>query len=198
MNVDLIKMNRDQALTQFRVYRDAVRERHSDEYSAIMHGYKALSKGYALLDLGEVMKRAGLDAYQRPRLAIARATGQHVYCRVAIDGRAQFCIRHDWYRSSRHCCISFPKGTFSPQNSTHEKWERTWHQEAKAILPLIPAALRPKASLENYHILWEAEWESVPRDPLLLRHLSGMLYAVMANWDLTSLERAVLRGRLLN
>ena len=198
MNIELIKINRDHAVAQFRAYRDAVRERHSDEYAAIMRGYKALSKGYALLDLGEVMKRAGLDAHQRPRLAIARATGKHVYCRVAIDGRAQFCIRHDWYRSSRYCCVALPQGTFSAQSQTHEKWERTWHQEAKALLPLIPAALRPKASLENYHILWEAEWETVPRDPLLLRHLSGMLYTVVASWDLTPIEQAVLRGRLAN
>ena len=46
-------------------------------------------------------------------------------------------------------------------------------------------------------ILWEAEWETVPRDPLLLRHLAGGLYAVMASWDLTPLERAVLKGRLI-
>lgn len=45
-------------------------------------------------------------------------------------------------------------------------------------------------------ILWEAEWQAVPpKDPALLRHLGGDLYAVVAVWDLTELERAVLGGR---
>ena len=36
----------------------------------------------------------------------------------------------------------------------------------------------------------------VPRTSrMLLRHLSGQLYAVLAVWDLTELERAVLAGR---
>jgi hypothetical protein len=45
-------------------------------------------------------------------------------------------------------------------------------------------------------ILWEAEWQHVPSDPLLLRHITGPLYAVLASWDLTELERAVLSRRL--
>src|SRR5258708_4807132 len=44
--------------------------------------------------------------------------------------------------------------------------------EAEAIVPLVPVHLRPKRGLENYHILWEAEWTRVvPRDPMLLRRI---------------------------
>ena len=31
-----------------------------------------------------------------------------------------------------------------------------------------------------------------PRDPALLRNITGTLYAVLAVWDLTEVERAVL------
>jgi len=31
-----------------------------------------------------------------------------------------------------------------------------------------------------------------PRDPALIRHIRGDLWAVLAVWDLTELERAVL------
>ena len=62
----------------------------------------------------------------------------------------------------------------------------------KAVVPTIPPDLRPKAKLSNYWILWEADWEEVPTDPMLLRHLGGSMYAVMAQWDLTEVERAVL------
>jgi hypothetical protein len=59
-------------------------------------------------------------------------------------------------------------------------------------VPLIPPRLRPAGDLSNYHILWEANWQAPPTDPLLLRHLSGPLYAVLACWDLTPIERAVM------
>lgn len=39
-------------------------------------------------------------------------------------------------------------------------------------------------------------WKLPPGDPLLLKHLAGTLYAVLAVWDLTELERAVFGGRM--
>ena len=45
------------------------------------------------------------------------------------------------------------------------------------------------------HLLWEPRWERRPRppgDPALLKHLAGPLYAVLATWDLTPVEQAVL------
>jgi len=47
--------------------------------------------------------------------------------------------------------------------------------------------------LDRFHILWEADWHlDPPQDPALLRRLMGDLWVVLAVWDLTSLERAVL------
>ena len=66
--------------------------------------------------------------------------------------------------------------------------------ECRARVPMIPPRLRADRALANYHILWEAEWINPPRDPLLLRHLGKFFYAVLATWDLTPLEQAVLAG----
>jgi len=64
------------------------------------------------------------------------------------------------------------------------------------MVPPVPPGLRPASAIGNYHVLWEAEWERVaPADPALLKHIGGDLYAVLAVWDLTELERAVLAGR---
>lgn len=38
--------------------------------------------------------------------------------------------------------------------------------------------------------------EYLKSDPALLKHIGGDLYAVLATWDLTELERSVLGGRL--
>ena len=66
----------------------------------------------------------------------------------------------------------------------------------RAMVPLVPPPLRPAHALRNYHVLWEADWQQAPpADPALLKHIGGDLYAVLAIWDLTELERAVLAGR---
>jgi hypothetical protein len=50
--------------------------------------------------------------------------------------------------------------------------------------------------LRHYVTLFEVDqWEPVPpTDPALLKHIAGDLYAVLAVWDLTELERAVIAG----
>ena len=71
-----------------------------------------------------------------------------------------------------------------------------WFDDGLAIVPIVPLHLRPKFNLSNYSILWEADWTAVPHDPLLLRQLKGDLWIVLAAWDLTEVERAVLSQRV--
>jgi hypothetical protein len=67
----------------------------------------------------------------------------------------------------------------------------------KALIPAIPAHLRPADDLANYHILWEAKWEpTAPVDPLLLKRLTDNIYVILAQWDLTPIEQAILEDRL--
>jgi hypothetical protein len=69
---------------------------------------------------------------------------------------------------------------------------------AGTIVPLIPPRLRPrKHRIRGFHILWEVDsWTPLPsKDPALLRHIRGDLWSVVATWDLTELEMAVLSQR---
>jgi hypothetical protein len=66
------------------------------------------------------------------------------------------------------------------------------------LVPIIPAPIRPTRRLDQYHILWEADWQAAPTDPILLQKLTGNLFVILAAWDLTELERAVLSVRLLS
>lgn len=111
--------------------------------------------------------------------------GPYDHWRMRWDGRIS---RVRWL----HQC---PPGTFpdlpNPYNRTRDEY--------RAIVPLIPPGLRPVGDLKNYHVVFEADWAKVappaPRDPALLKHIGGDLYAVLAVWDLTDLERAVLSRR---
>jgi hypothetical protein len=84
--------------------------------------------------------------------------------------------------------FQFPRGSFS---------DTGWHN-AEATVPLIPIQHRPRRGLANYHVLWEAEWKkAVPVDPFLLRRVGKAdLWAVVAMWDLSEVERAALATRL--
>ena len=66
----------------------------------------------------------------------------------------------------------------------------------RAVVPAIPVHLRPAGDLGEFFILFEAEWDKhAPPDPLLLKHIGGHMYSVLAQWDLTDVEKAVLEGR---
>ena len=193
MNVSTITMPTDEARERYDEYRLALRDKEpTPEDRGVMLGYAALAKGRALLDLPAVLRAGGVDAQGMPKLAAARAHWRWCHLLVDRDGRGAFADSRDSLdgRVAWHRRFPFPAGTLA-QPSVTFVWRR------RALVPTIPPNLRPTKALHRYVVLFEAEWQPVPpTDPLLLRHVHGALYAVLAAWDLTPLERAVLAGRL--
>jgi hypothetical protein len=179
------------------------------EDDAILRSYQALSRGRRVLELVATMRAAGCYAADdrvpqnrlRPRFAIARADKQ--WCWFDYDGaRPRFVSEEHAHwshrtRGMKHVSKTLPAHTFA----AHEQLSRDQTEKlaARALLPAIPLVLRPAAArLREYLVLWEATWEEAPpRDPLLLAPLGGTLYAVVAQWDLSPLERAAMMGRLV-
>jgi hypothetical protein len=206
MNVTPIKMNRADALSAFREYQAAVRADRPDvrkawkaEDVALMQAYKHLARGTAVIDLQAAMTEAGSKLFDGcpiplPCLAIVAADAPECHLELKQDGGASFATAR-WVRARRNI-TRFPAGTFPVFTSGgHAFWP---HHQKSTPTPIIPPHLRPKHNLANYRTLWEVEaWTNEPpKDPMLLKPLGGMLYAVLATWDLTAMERAVLRGRL--
>lgn len=196
MDLATIEMPRAEARKLFLDYRRAVRERQNDEDAAIMRGYRALSQGMQVINIRDAFEAAGFDEKGLPRIALARADEKFLDCTKNWDARFAFHFPHSgWGHRCQFAagrCRSFGGIPGSPRA---EKW--LW-LHARAMVPNVPPALRPKAALSNYHLLFEAEWREIPRppgDPALLKHIGGDLYAVLAVWDLTPLEQAVLSGR---
>lgn len=195
MNIELIKMTRDAAHEAFQSYRSSLKEKHSAEDAAVLRGYHELSKGSALLDLRSVLRAAGQDEKGRPKIAITRADFKWGWFSWLQGGRARFTGTNvndhaSWnVKSYKYNSVDVPAHALVPPADTSHR--------ARALVPYIPPQYRPRAKLSNYHIMWEAEWLPVPpTDPFLLKHLGGTLYVVLAQWDLTPLEKAVLAGRL--
>jgi hypothetical protein len=187
MDVQQITMDPAKAREAFQAYSSAVKRKYNADFEALAKGYKAIADGKSVIDLHGVLQSAGVDSELRPRFAIARADWQWCY------------FREVWFREGY--TYAFMKSPSLPNQRFWRSYIKiprdllntSANLRCKAQVPMVPAMYLPRGSLGNYHILWEANWISVPADPILLRHLSGGLYAVLAQWDLTPLEQAVMR-----
>lgn len=208
-----MKMDRDTARKNFLEYRAAVRERHNAEDAQIMRGYRAMSQGKQLIRLTEVIVAGGIFDDGMPKLAVAQSDTEFVYCRRDARGRVEFTPRDYVTSNMRKGINRFPEKTLpifdcraNGCDMTKPMYQHHGHYISggsglRAMVPNVPPALRPAHSLSNYLTLFEVDkWERAPRppgDPALLKHVGGDLYAVLAVWDLTPLEQAVLAGRNL-
>jgi hypothetical protein len=196
VNLSTIEVPQAEAIRLFRDYRAAVRGRHSEEDAQLMRGFRELAAGRRLIDLPRVLREGGTVAHGRgvmPALAVCRAEASVCTGRLGWDGGAWFAGHAESVDGPRiRSGVTADYVVLSP--GTFERpGEAT---TAEAVVPIVPPALRPARGLAGYHVLWEAEWRRVaPRDPALLKHIGGDLWAVLAVWDLTELERTVLMGR---
>jgi hypothetical protein len=177
---------------------------------ATMRAYRALSQGKQLIRLADTVRAGGVTRVEArawsgkytavlPRLAVCRADARRCHTNgVDPDGMVNFYAgvpdRYGYSPSkSKLNRVTLPDGTFPEDQRTERGYSRSTHHIA--VVPTIPPPLRPPHNLSGYRVLWEADWtEQVPVDPALLKHVGGDLYAVVAVWNLSELERAVLAG----
>jgi hypothetical protein len=189
MQAERLTVDRDEARRIWRKYQEH-RLYSTPVDREIAHAYQLLAQGRVVIRALESIRVAGLGADMLPKLAIVRADATHCYLNSREDGGGRMATKR-WVKSNEiRCFIDFPSGTFPGVAHNRFLYE--------AMTPLVPVAIRPRRGLENYHILFEAEWSrTVPKDPMLLRRIgAGDLWTVLAHWDLTEVERAVLAGRL--
>lgn len=198
MNIPTITMSKKDATAKLLAYRDQLKYRTDLEYQAAVVGYRALAKGIPLINISDAFAQAGLGDDLRPRLAIARADRRQV--RVSISSTTL--TFHAFHRDSWSENGSDTLFRRIPYRHPDPGIDLSKVRDGFALIPLIPADVRPRDALNKCFVLWEVEhWadrtiRSTPdRDPYLLKHLAGDLYAVIAEWNLTELERAIMADR---
>ena len=198
MDLSTITVDRQAAREAVAAYRRALHnEKHEQlrkEDEAILRGYREIARGHPIISIRDIIHAGGETSRFLPKLGISRANERRLEVRRRRDGSVRFGVDLGFHPSRGVTLL--PPGTLS--SIGWQRWSRPdvangGEIRASAIVPSIPPEYRPNANLERYWILFEAEWSEVaPRDPALLRALGGGLYAVLATWDLTDLERAVL------
>lgn len=194
MDVSTVSVTKDVAKEAIANYQSLIKERRTEEDQAILNAYKEVLKGRQLVNISEAMAGSGVREDGYPNLAICRADEQRCGLTMRNDGGATFVglkaeDNNRWWHNQSRRRVRVASGTFPVR-------EGRWLSDVETMVPITPPHLRPKLHLRNFHILWEVEeWKQVPpRDPMLLKRLGGDLFAVLAVWDLTDVERAVLAG----
>lgn len=196
METQTITIAPGEARTLYREYRKHV------HYSTpidreVIRAYQLLAQGRLVIKALESVVSAGLDANSLPRLALAPANATSCEVRVEENGGLRMDSRNarTWRNLDERRMIAerayfrWPRGTFRPTRAVYA---------ATAMVSGAPLHLRPRRGLANYHVLWEPEWTRVaPYDPFLLRRIGKAdMWAVLAMWQLTEVERAALATRL--
>lgn len=198
MDVAQFEVTQKEAAEQWKLYRDACKLNPKDAFSQDMKAcYNQLKQGRKIIDMDETMKRGGLNMKGEPRLAVCRADALYCILYIKEDGTYRFTAGQDRRKVyvDDFTTSIFPKLT---SQQIKEKGGDYWGLILRTVVPAIPPICKPKANLENYHVLWEVdEWKIIPpKDPYLLKRIHGNIFVVLAGWNLSELERAVMKGRL--
>lgn len=203
MHTEMITLDRGEADLLYRKYKEHAAYSEPIDWE-VQRTYDLLRKGKVIIKAIESIRQAGLNREFLPKLALAPANATECHLERYRDGQFQMTPLMPgkrWPHRGKHN-LAFRENTFVfPAESFPMRWdgrERVGRSDHKALVPPIPLHLRPKRGLQNYHILWEAEWtRTPPRDPYLLRRIGKAdLWLVVAHWDLTEVERAALSTRV--
>jgi len=205
----------EEAKAKVEEYRATVRAERTLEDQRIARAYTIAAKGHRLILLPDTVRAGGIDNQGRPKLAVCRADSTRCALLIAQNRVLFRDARHASWPSYRynasvgewHVAVRWEKAADTARHlqappTSPWDWSDTW----EAMVPIVPPSCRPPRRhrlhgdapdpLASCHVLWEAEWHPTraPRDPALIRHIEGDLWEVLATWDLTELERAVITG----
>lgn len=212
MEVEELTLPKERAEAEFNALRQALKQntklRKEQIYKDQRAVYGHMRYGKKIIDIYESFQKAGLNKDGDPKLAICGADAKQCHCYKFKDGSAVYADQR-WITVPRKTFgdVKLPPATFKWIALKPEIPLSNWQNDIKGnkniqtLVPIIPAKIlvnEVNVLLKNYHILWEVEeWKPVPpKDPILLKQLTPNLFGVLATWDLTPLERAIIRGRI--
>lgn len=191
MELATLEIPRAEATARLAEYQAALKVERTAQDEALAMGYRAAARGLPVIRLSQTVLAGGWHPNGFPKIAVVRADARTCYVRWAGDDLV-FADCDDW-RANRGALVG-RRSVRIPVPNSRPAHPPYW-QSASTVVPLVPPRFRPRPRrLRHCHLLWEVEsWtREPPRDPALLRHIRGDLWAVLAVWDLTELERAVL------
>jgi hypothetical protein len=181
MDVQKLQMEQSQARELYQAYQEN-RGHMTNDDRAIAAIYKRIAAGKLVIRALSSITAAGVGTDLLPKLAIMRADEHKVQC-VSMNNEVRMQTLGRSHAVDRNFRLNMPGAKYETRTRI-------------ADVPLIPVHLRPRKAIEKYHVLWEADWNQYPVDPYLLRRFGEDAWLVVASWDLTPVERAVMSSKL--
>lgn len=195
MKLDTLEISRDDAKAKVDEYAALRYEERTAEDDAILRGYRAAARGLPIISLQRAIETGGYFANGLPKIAIIRADAEQ--CFAWRDGQSILFADREGWQVNRGALVGAHSVRVPVQDRPHNG--PGYWKAGQTTVPLVPPSCRPHRLRwrSTHHILWEVEaWTRIPpKDPALLRHIRGDLWAVISMWDLTELERSVLAQR---
>ncbi len=183
--IETVQMPKVAAAVALKEYQGLIQGQLTKADQLAKKAYRELAKGRRIVNLLDAFRVTGVDELQRPNLAIARADWPKVFAESTWRGnRRDFCFGADGLHWAKDAgTIVIPRNILGGSTST---------ARLSAGVPIIPPRFRPEDKLSRYHILFQAAWEETPPvDPFLLRQLEWPMFVILAQWDLTPVERMI-------
>ena len=179
-------------------------------YRNLQRAYGHMKHGGKIIDVHDAITKAGLNDKGHPNIAICRADAKICYLTKKGGGGSVYSgMRpprwgHNVARKV-HGEIGLPGKSFTWLDKLGKPARYSSDikgQHLSTLVPMIPPAImidKIRYALKNYYLLWEVEsWDLMPPiDPMLLKRLNGTLFCVLATWDLTELERAIIKANIV-
>jgi hypothetical protein len=211
MEAEIFSETRIEATKKWKQYIAAAKKTDLPIYKDLAKVYNMVKGGRKIIDIHQTIAKGGVHREtHQPRLAIARADNEFVWCQYTESGYVTFTNgASNWDDQARapikedivlsDCLPRFSCKALIESGKMDKKYLDQRRMELKAPVPMISPHLLPKKLTKDYYILWEVdEWKIVPpTDPWLLRRITKTMFVVCAAWDLTKLEKAVMRSRLI-
>jgi len=183
-------ISREDAEIKFNEYTELLKTKNEKWIKQLQTAYKYLKDGKQIIDIYEVFRNNKLKN-GLPTLALARADMDRIVYQKKRNGAGAFGLKttNPWGSYKLTTILKLPKGTMKTMTSEYGFYD--------THVPIIPAEFVPTNDFSKYFILFEVEkWDSIapPKsDPILLARISENLFVVLAVWELTELERRLIR-----
>lgn len=210
MELEAIEVSREEVESELESIKQAIKEGYISRRTVLardlMAVYGHLKHGGKVVDIYKAFHDVGLNEEGHPKLAIVSFDARMCYLYKKNNGGAIFSKEaKDRYRV--HATRSIGDVELPPDIYAWNKDEKgnLPHRRYKTMAPLVPprviAIASAKLTPQHYHVIFEPElWVKSkvpppPRDPILGKMLTPNIFGIVATWDLTELERSIIRGR---
>lgn len=211
MDLETIEVDRKEVEEELKSIKQAIKDGYISRRTALgrdlMAVYRHLEHGGKVVDIFKVFHDVGLDKEGHPRLAIVPFDARTCYLYQLTNGGAIFSKenkdRNAVYATKGMGDVALPPDTYAFTKDNRGRVEQRFKTIAPMVPPRILTIASAKLTPQYYHVVFEPElWVKskepappAPRDPILGRMLTPNIFGVIATWDLTELERSILKGR---